>query len=276
MRNLILMLTISILPMVCQGQIVHLNYPQQTNTGQSLEQLTGDGEQASATSDDPRSKTINWFSGGNVDFIAGGLMQATTRVMRINIGVPDSFYMPFYLMLGAVAEVNQSAAQQIDQTASQLLSANGGYLNMGLHGTHPISDNKPGDGTGFSWTYQLGAKQIIGEDPNGSNVNLLSGVGNLGLMFQTKAWTPEKPENIGMAWIQCSFASTLSDKEKIRQLYGPDTDPFFYGLQAEAGIEIANYVNLHAGYYRYFNNQGINDEFDKGIFKFSADFKISK
>ena len=214
-----------------------------------------------------------FLSGGNIDYLDGGLIQTNAQLFKINIGNPDGFYTPFYVCVGANTETTTNEDDPNKTTSAAILSPNGGYLNMGFHGNYSPSKWQLKDYTKFSIVYQLGLKSITGDDAlTNEKVNMLSGIGNIGLLFQTQAWDPNNPSNLGLAYLQVVFANTLNNKEKIRQIYGNEVDQYFYGINVEAGVEITNYINLRLGYYRYFNNKDINEDFKNGIFKVSLDF----
>ncbi|HLP64741.1 hypothetical protein [Flavobacterium sp.] len=266
-----LLLVLSLMTFYSQGQIVNLSYIKNDATDYDLKMRS-----KGAKDEDDKQKSYEFFSGGNIDYISGGLIQANTQLFKINIGEPKKFYMPFYVVVGADKETGSDTDADANKSTSvNLLSANGGYLNLGLHGNWSPKWLSFGDYSKISLVYQLGAKSIIGNDMvTNERVNLFSGIGNVGFLLQTAAWNPDDIENIGMAWVQCAFSNTLNDNEKIKKIYGENVNRHFYGLNVEAGVEIEKYINLRFGYYSYFNNNDINDEFKDGIMKFSVDFKI--
>jgi hypothetical protein len=265
-----LLVALGLISFASNGQIVNLSYIKNDDTSYSFKKrFTGD-------SGDDKAKSYEFFKGGNIDYISSGLIQANAQLLKINIGEPKKFYMPFYIMAGADKETSAETDTDVNKSTSvNLLSANGGYLNLGLHGNWSPNKLSFGDYTKISLVYQLGAKSIIGKDQlTAERVNLLTGITNIGILFQTAAWNPDDPDNIGLAWCQFAFSNTFNNDEKIKQIYGNEVNKHFYGINIEAGVEIEKYVNLRFGYYSYLNNKDINKEFKEGIIKLSVDFKI--
>lgn len=256
-----------------QAQIVRLKKIPKETKSNITDTLGFTTEFISLKTNQEEKQSFRFLSGGNIDYLDGGIIQTNAQLMRINIGNPNGFNTPFYICVGANAETTTNDDEPNKSTNTSILSPNGGYLNMGFHGELSPESWKGKKYSQLSFVYQLGIKTISGNDAiTDEKINMLSGIGNLGLLFQTQAWNPEDPDNLGMAYLQVVFANTLNNDEKIKKIYGPDVNKHFYGFNIEAGVEITNYINMRLGYYRYLNNKDINDDFKNGIFKISLDF----
>lgn len=270
--KLLLTIVACFLSIVTQSQIVHL--------------VNNDNKNKSLTLTDKKEEksVVQWVEGGNIDYVSSGIIQTNARIFKINIGEPKGFYVPFYITAGADKVTSSGADEDPNKSTNiNLLSANGGYLNFGLHGNSFITDFKKStkkgkestSNTRLSFSYLLGAKNITGVNAvNNEKVNMLSFMTNFGLMFQTNAWVPDDESKKGLAWIQAVFSNTFNNEDKLKQIYGSDVEKNFYGYNIEAGIQIEDYINLRLGYYRYLNNRDINEDFNDGIFKLSVDFGI--
>jgi len=273
--RLLLLFGMLFLTFQVQSQIVHLvNNNKEKNT-------------KNVDNRDKEKNVTQWLEGGNIDYISSGLLQTNARLFKVNIGNPKGFYVPFYIMAGADKETSSGVEEDPNQSTNvNLLSANGGYLNFGLHGNSYLTDFKKHDkgknrgkdsdsNTRLAFVWLLGAKSITGKDATTQErVSMLSFVTHAGLMFQTNAWVPEDDTKKGIAWLQAVFTNTYNDEDKLKQIYGPDINKNFFGFNIEGGVQVDEYINLRVGYYRYLNNTNINDDFKDGIFKLSVDFGI--
>lgn len=258
-----------------QSQIVHLVHNDKENSTLGVAKK------------DEKKEVTQWLEGGNIDYISSGLLQTNARIFKVNIGNPKGFYVPFYIMAGADKETTSGVEDDPNQSTNvNLLSANGGYLNFGLHGNSYLTDfgkhekgkfrGKDSDSnTRLAFVWLLGAKSITGKDATTEErVSMLSFVTHFGLMFQTNAWVPDDNTKKGLAWLQAVLTNTFNDEDKLKQIYGPDIKKNFFGFNIEGGVQVDEYINLRVGYYRYLNNKDINEDFKDGIFKLSVDFGI--
>lgn len=287
MKTKLLLLVMLISCPLINAQIVNLYAPKATKTvirkyDRQVTLLNGERGTESVEEEvqveaDPKP-VAEWFDGGNIDYISSGLMQTNAHLLKVNIGNPAGFYVPFYIMAGADKETSSDDDDDPNKSTNvNLLSPNGGYLNIGLHGNNKLISFDDSGKTRLSAVYQLGAKTITGKDAlTEERVSLLSLVSNVGLMYQTQAWDPEDQSKMGIAWIQAVFSNSFNNDEKIKQIYGNDVKKNFYGYNIEGGIQIEKHVNLRVGYYKYLNNQDINDDFKDGIFKLSVDFGLNE
>jgi len=228
----------------------------------------------SEVNDTISDQIVEWFQGGNVDFISNGLLRSSANLLLINLGNPNKFHIPFYLLVGATNDVFIDNEGINESTVSDILNKHGGYINFGVNGQTLIKDNN--EHSHLFLTYLAGAKSIAGINTElVKTESFLTKMIHIGLMYHTSAWRPSAPQNRGRAWVSLSLSCSKSPKEKTSQLFGSNSSSFFLGLNIEGGIELKDCIDIRVGYYKYLNNHH-HDLFREAVFKLSADFVINK
>ena len=110
------------------GQIVDIDYTE-------IDKSTGLYE------DDSENKA-EVLKNGFIDILTNGDMQASARLLKLNIGNPNGFYMPFYIYTGASG--NSLGENNLNQTLiSNLLNPIGGSLNLSFNGLQQLVKPEP-------------------------------------------------------------------------------------------------------------------------------------
>lgn len=222
--------------------------------------------------DSSNIELIEWFQGGNIDFISSGLLRSSTNVLLLNLGNPNKFYLPFYLLVGATTDIFKDGNQLNESSLSDLLNNYGGFVNFGINGKSIIESFE--SHSQLYITYQMGAKTITGISEDAQvNASFLSKMFNVGLMYHTLAWQPDDPNQYGRAWFKSYLSLSHNPCDKIQSMFGVNTESTLYGANFEGGVELEDFVSLRFGYYKYLNNHHI-PFFDEGLFKLAADFVL--
>lgn len=218
---------------------------------------------------------VQFLKNGFVDFLSDGNIQASARLLRINIGERNKFYLPFFIYTGASG--NAFGEDKLNKTTvSNLLNPTGGTINLSFNGLQNLIK---GDGiTKLKFAYQLGGRILNGKDSlTQENKTFFNGFGNIGLFFQTGAWTPDDPDNMGIFYFQAKLISSISGKDNFSKIFGTHsvTNDYLLGYSVDAGIEINKVINVKLGIYQYTNNQNVS-LFKDPVVKFSLDYSFQK
>ena len=218
---------------------------------------------------------IQFLKNGFVDFLSDGNIQASARLLRINIGDRNKFYLPFFIYTGTAG--NAFGGDKLNKTTvSNLLNPIGGTINLSFNGLQNLIKGE--SVTKLKFAYQLGGRTMNGKDSlTQENVNFFNGFANLGLFFQTGAWTPDDPSNMGIFYIQAKLISSFSSNGNLQKIFGNSSinKGYLLGYSIDAGIEINKVINVKLGVYQYTNNSGIALLKDP-IVKFSLDYSLKK
>ncbi len=242
----------------CVGQIIDIDYRKAGSTFLSSSETT---------------EGLQILKSGFVDVLTDGNIQASARLMRINIGEIDKFYIPFYIYTGVAGNAFGSEKAN-ETTVANLLNPIGGIVNLSINQLHNLI---PSEGiTKLRFTYQLGARVVSNKDTvTLETSSFFNSLGNVGLFFQTGAWTPDDPTNMGIFYLQAKLSGSLSSDSKLKQIFGAENieNNYFIGYSIDAGIEINKVINIKLGVYQYTNNQAISLLKDP-IVKLSVDYSI--
>lgn len=265
MRQLLKLFTITFLlftSFICRAQIVDIDYSKQTR---------GFLDSTITKNED----NVQFLQNGFVDFLTDGNIQASARLLRINIGERNKFYVPFFIYTGASGSA--FGENKLNKTTvSNLLNPIGGTVNLSFNGLQNLIK---GEGvTKLKFAYQLGGRMLNGKDSlTQENITFFNGFGNVGLFFQTGAWTPDDPGNMGVFYLQAKLISSISSRNNFKKIFGAYslTNDYLLGYSIDAGIEINKVINVKLGIYQYANNQSV-DLFKDPVVKFSLDYSFKK
>jgi hypothetical protein len=219
------------------------------------------------------SKVFHFFSSGEIDYISGGMLRSSARVAEINIGDPDKFYIPLYVLAGATSQPSQEGYGINALSATELLNNYGGIFGVGIHGNRKLKNLS--ENTKISAIYQLAVRSINGVSVElDKNISLLSKLVVSGISIDTKAWKSDQLPSDGRAWLKAFFSFSINDKEKIHQVFGCHSASNLAGGNIQCGVDIKDFLAVKFGYHSYLNNRHIPG-FGESIYVFSADFSIS-
>lgn len=257
MKNKSIFFTLLLITNFTFSQIINIDY---SNV---------DNDKFDFINDDSESTNAEFFDKGYLDFFGSGNIQASAQLIKLNIGEPDKFQIPFYLFLSASGN-SFGDGEQNKNTIDNLLNPIGGIFNGTINKSGCLYET--GKYTFLKFNFQLSAKLLNGNtDLENENKLFFAGYSNAGLFFQTGAWVDEDKSNIGIFWMQAKLTSSFANKEDLIDLFGVNlTENNFFGYSLDLGIEIDNKIDLKAGVYQYWGNEAI-DNFNKPIIKFSID-----
>lgn len=231
-------------------------------------------EEVEAENAEEESEPVQVLGRGFMDVFSNGKMQGTAQLLKLRIGEPGKFSMPFYLLVGASGDGLGNTAIN-ENTAANLLNPVGGILNGTINGQNNMFKSSSGI-TSLKLSYQISGKLVNAKDSLTLESKFLgSAYANAGLFFQTAAWEDGALDNIGVFWIQAKMTSSFGfERNSLKSVFGSQLDDnYFLGYSIDAGLEINNRVNIKAGIYQYLNNQEVN-LFTKPVLKFSLDYNL--
>ncbi|KAA2238771.1 hypothetical protein F0L74_21385 [Chitinophaga agrisoli] len=224
---------------------------------------------------DYKEADVQVLKNGFVDFLTDGNILASARLLRINIGERDKFYLPLFIYTGASG--NAFGSDKLNETTvSNLLNPIGGTVNLSFSGLQLIIPSTTV--TRLEFAYQAGGRLINGKDSiTGENLHFFNGMINAGLSFQTGAWTPDDPENMGIFYAQAKFVAAISSQGEYERMFGKGLidNGYLLGYAIDAGIEINRVISAKLGVYQYTNHGNI-ELLKSPVVKFSLDYTLRK
>jgi hypothetical protein len=201
------------------------------------------------------------FTSGFIDIINSGQVNASARFIRLLIGEPGRFAIPLSLYSGVSS--NNFQNQNNVQRSNDVLVANfinplSGLANISIDGV-VFFKKKTEKITKAGWLYHVGERVLTGirtgplsNPATGKPVNFLNSFGTLGLYFQTGAWERNNARNVGVFWFAVRYIGCYTNPDQIKEFL-PDieTSGFYHGYSLSWGVEINNFVNIKAIYYKY-------------------------
>jgi hypothetical protein len=197
------------------------------------------------------SKMPQLFTSGFINYVSGGNIQASANLLRMNIGNPNKFYIPFYIYAGITGNGLADVAKKTT-TINTLLNPVSGTLNLSLNGLQLI-----GLRTGYTnWkiAYQLGARMSAANDALANkDFTFYNTFANLGLFVQTQAWKNTAPEKVGIFFLQAKAIGMYTQKANLQKVFGNTKldNHYLVGFAVDAGIEIDKMLAMKFGVYKY-------------------------
>lgn len=217
-------------------------------------------------------KIFQLFSTGEIDYISGGMLRSSARLAEINIGDPERFYIPLYIMAGATTNPTEEGYSVNTLSAAEILNNYGGMFSIGIHGSRRIKTISKT--TKLDIIYQVATKSMSGIALElDETVSLFSKIIVTGLGIDTKAWKIDQLPSDGRAWLKAYISYSMNNKEEMKKIFGCSSEHRFAGGNIECGLDIKDFIAVKLGYHKYLNNQHIS-AFQKGFYVFSADFTL--
>jgi hypothetical protein len=241
---------------------------------QALVYLQGEDQLRQGTKPLGRNKKMfKLFSSGKVDYISGGMLRSSTKIAEINVGDPSKFYLPLYIMVGAISQPTDEGINVNMSTSADLINNFGGLLNVGTSGRRDI--RKLGESTKLAAIYQVAIKSVSGTSLEmDESVSMYSKIFVSGFQIDTKAWKSGELPSDGKAWLKTYLSYSVNDRQKTMDIFGCDSVHNFIIGNVECGVDIKDFIDLRFGYHQYLNNQNIA-VFQQGIYVFSANFALA-
>lgn len=246
--------------------------------------IISSGGQQMVDSFQNKKGTPEVFTSGFIDVLNSGQVNASARILRLNIGEPKKFSIPISFYCGVSNNNFQSQGVQFSKTNDHLVTH---YINP-MSGLINISVD--GDGclttkdkiTKLSFVYQVGERLLhairigpISDPETGKAINFLNGFGATGFLFETGAWEKTDSKNIGIFWTAVRFHISKSSSKQIKEFLPKiETNGLYYGYSIGFGIEINNLVNIKTIYYKYLEAPEI--DYGLPIYQFSFNYQLKK
>ena len=203
------------------------------------------------------------FTSGFLDIMNNGQVNASARFIRLYIGEPGKFAIPFSFYSGVSSNnfQTQSSASSGSKSNEQLVTAYinplSGLINLSSDGVSFFSKTKKITKLGF--TYHIGERVLTGYKTGPANnpqtgrpVNFFNTFASVGLYFQTGAWERNNNSNMGLFWMNLRYIFCYTNPKQIKEFL-PEvvTNGIYSGYSFGFGIEINNFVNIKVLYYKY-------------------------
>lgn len=224
------------------------------------------------------------FTSGFIDIMNNGQINASARFIRLFIGEPGKFAIPLSLYGGVSNNNFQSQAnpgglqRNNDHLINQYINPLSGLINISIDGIVYFKQTERPTRAGF--LYHFGERLLTGyrtglvTDPQtGKSTNFLNSFTTMGLYFQTGAWERNNAKNIGICWLAFRYIGCYSNPKQITAFL-PDinTNGIYHGYSVGFGVEINNFVNLKAIYYKYLKQPEI--DYSLPIYQFSFNYTL--
>jgi hypothetical protein len=196
------------------------------------------------------------LTGGFIDIIQNGQMNASARLFRLFIGEPGKFQIPVSLYTGVSAN-NLSYNRQNDEFILNLISPGSGIFNLSFDGNNTILGKKQ-KFTSLQIQYQAGFRFLSFFNKNiQRNTNFFNSINTLGLTFITGAWERNKPGNMGIFWLNIRGLFSGNPEMALNEILGQPVSGKLFGYSAGFGLEISQALNVKIFYFRFLNNRDI-------------------
>nr|HMU04342.1 hypothetical protein [Saprospiraceae bacterium] len=173
-------------------------------------------------------KIFQLFSTGEIDYISGGMLRSSARLAEINIGDPERFYIPLYIMAGATTNPTEEGYSVNTLSAAEILNNYGGMFSIGIHGSHKLKTISKT--TKLDIIYQVATKSMSGIALElDETVSLFSKMMVMGLGIDTKAWKIGQLPSDGRAWLKCYISYSMNNREEMQKIFGCSSDHRFAG-----------------------------------------------
>jgi len=206
--------------------------------------------------------------------------------LRLYIGEPGKFAIPISLYSGVSANNFQGSQSSILQRTNEALVVNlinplTGFANISIDGV-VFFKRKTEKVTKFGVLYHIGERILTGKkiglasDPaTGKPINFLNTFSTLGLYFQTGAWERNNAKNIGIFWFTYRLIGCYTNPSQLMEIM-PNiyTNGLYIGYSLAWGVEINNFVNIKAIYYKYLKKPEI--DYSLPIYQFSFNYTLKK
>lgn len=219
------------------------------------------------------------FTSGFIDIINNGQLNASARLIRLQIGEPGKFAIPLSLYSGVSNNNFQPATtpagnRSNEHLVNQYINPLSGLINLSADeilyfGRHPERLTRTG------WLLHGGVRILTGYTGSqaGKPVNFLNTFCTGGLYFQTGAWEKNNAGNMGIFWAAARYILCKSNPAQLKQFIpAVQTNGFYHGWSVGWGVEINKLVNIKLVYYRYVKKPEI--EYSLPIYQFSFQYSL--
>ncbi len=196
------------------------------------------------------------LSGGFIDFVQNGQMNASARLFRLYIGEPGKFQVPVSIYTGVTAN-NLSAGRQNEDFVFNLVNPGAGIFNLGFDGTNRLAGKKT-KLTSLQIQYQAGFRLLSAYDKRlYKNFPFFNSLAGVGFTFVTGAWERSKATNVGVFWFNLRTIVSNNPPNIVNAVLQDTVAHNMVCYSAGMGIEISQTMNIKVFYFRFINNRDI-------------------
>ncbi|MEO7312974.1 MAG: hypothetical protein ABIX01_21490 [Chitinophagaceae bacterium] len=190
------------------------------------------------------------LTGGFIDIVQTGQMNASARLFKLYVGEPGKFQVPVSLYSGVSANSFGNSKNNED-FVHHLINPSAGIFNLSFDGNIKLAGRK-GRITCLQLQYMGSVRLLSGYDYTLSrNITLFNSNESLGLMFITGAWERNRVNNPGVFWVNIRGIYSISPTGQLAEIFGLSVKSIMLGYSLGMGIEISQAVNVRLLYYRY-------------------------
>jgi len=196
------------------------------------------------------------LSGGFIDIVQNGQMNASARLFRLYIGEPGKFQVPVSVYTGVSANGFSNNPQNQDFVLT-LINPGSGIFNMSFDGNNKLLGLK-GKITTLQLQYQAGFRFLNIYNKNiFKNTTFFNTIGGVGLTFVTGAWERNKANNIGVFWLNLRALYSNNPPSVLNDIFLIPVIQNLLAYSAGMGIEISQSLNVKVFYFHFLNNRDI-------------------
>lgn len=224
------------------------------------------------------------FNAGFIDMASNGQVGASARLVKLMVGEPAKFGIPFSVYGGVTnaafaQNALNSSFKSNEHLVTQFITPLSGLLNFSVDGI--LFRRTPQKVTRAGLLYQLGERVLTGirtgaysNSLTGKPYNFLNTYAVTGLYVQTGAWEKNKPSNLGICWMALRYHWCYTNPKQLNQFMSTlQTNGFYKGFSLGFGIDINAVVNIKAIYYRYDKAPEMN--YGLPIYQFSFNYAMN-
>lgn len=201
----------------------------------------------------PSANRPGILTGGSLDFVQTGQVNASTRVFRLYVGEPGKFWLPVSLYTGVSA--NHLSSRSIDDNNTHtLINPGTGTLNFHIDGTEKITGKDIL--TSLQASYQLGIRWVtLYSQPYNKHVTFFNLITGAGLTFITGVWEADGESHPGIFWVNARGLYAYSPLSTLKMFFPAPMAHHLLGCSGGMGIELSQVLNIKVFYFHFLNNR---------------------
>jgi hypothetical protein len=207
------------------------------------------------------------LTSGFIDIVNNGQINASARFIRLYIGEPGKFAIPFSMYSGVSSNNFQNQQVQGGQRSNEHLISSfinplSGLANMSVDGIVFFNHNED-KVTRAGFLYHAGIRVLTGyktglvTNPSiGKPINFLNNA-----------------RNVGIFWLAARYIFSKSGQKQLTDILPAiRTNGLYHGWSAAWGVEINSLVNIKVVYYKYVKRPEI--DYSLPIYQFSFNYSL--
>lgn len=212
------------------------------------------------------------LSGGFIDIIQNGQMNASARLLKLYIGEPGRFQVPVSVYTGVSA--NNTGNNKInEELVHNFINPGTGFFNISFDGSNRLAGHRD-KLTSLQLQYMAGMRILSATNYlTQKAVSVFNNIETLGISFVTGAWEKNKTGNMGVFWLNGRAIFSVSPQNVLDDIFNPAIKNNMLGYSLGMGIEISQAVNIKLFYYRYQTRQK-TQSFDPPFFQASFNYSL--